>query len=489
MADDDRSASPATAHATGRSPSANNGHLGYGMRRARTMDETAQFRRRSSFNPAGSARSSFTDVQRRGSTFSDLSHNADSPEDGLWNLGKMRSDPPEQTMAATLPLVLALLPALGGLFFEGGNAFATDIILLGLAAVFLRWSVTQPWNWYHAAQEVRVAKDMAMSTPVFETDSDLDLSTTASATTAPEHMLEGEEKGAAHNFTSREAPKSGCYKKWQTERDAAAKGLRRHEKYALAWCFLFPLLGALLLHTIRGQLSQRSEGLVSDYNLHIFVIAAEIRPISHLIGLLHNSTLRKQRIMANNPYEQQDNRDQQFQDLYARIEELETRLSAGEATVEATTVASAEHEQFAVRTIESSVTRNFLEKVQPEVDSVTRAMRRYEKKLSNMTDQIDIRLEYLDQRSNDAIALAAIAARQNNNPGNMITWLFERSTAVVLLPYRTALAIFTIPFRTASSLLGGSSRSTSEKTYKKGRRSSGSGRYNVERQPARVSRK
>lgn len=43
------------------------------------------------------------------------------------------------------PLAFAFLPALAGLFFTNGSAFVTDIILLGLAALFLNWSVRLPW--------------------------------------------------------------------------------------------------------------------------------------------------------------------------------------------------------------------------------------------------------------------------------------------------------------------------------------------------------
>ncbi len=43
------------------------------------------------------------------------------------------------------PLALALFPAVGGLFFQNGSAVVTDMTLLGLAAVFLNWSVRLPW--------------------------------------------------------------------------------------------------------------------------------------------------------------------------------------------------------------------------------------------------------------------------------------------------------------------------------------------------------
>lgn len=45
----------------------------------------------------------------------------------------------------SVPLGLALLPAVGGLLFQDGSALVTDIMLLGLAAIFLNWSVRLPW--------------------------------------------------------------------------------------------------------------------------------------------------------------------------------------------------------------------------------------------------------------------------------------------------------------------------------------------------------
>lgn len=43
------------------------------------------------------------------------------------------------------PLVLALLPGLGGLLFHNGAAVFTDVALLSISAVFLNWSVRLPW--------------------------------------------------------------------------------------------------------------------------------------------------------------------------------------------------------------------------------------------------------------------------------------------------------------------------------------------------------
>lgn len=45
----------------------------------------------------------------------------------------------------SIPLGLALLPAVGGLFFHDGSAVITDMTLLALAAIFLNWAVRLPW--------------------------------------------------------------------------------------------------------------------------------------------------------------------------------------------------------------------------------------------------------------------------------------------------------------------------------------------------------
>jgi hypothetical protein len=43
------------------------------------------------------------------------------------------------------PLAFALLPAVGGMLFTNGSSIITDVMLLGLAAIFLNWSVRIPW--------------------------------------------------------------------------------------------------------------------------------------------------------------------------------------------------------------------------------------------------------------------------------------------------------------------------------------------------------
>lgn len=122
---------------------------GHAFRRAATIDETSQFRRRPPLSQLGTE-ASFDSPRRRSSNFSDYSLGEtrkslrDSTDDIL-NPRGTNLDNHDGSTKATLPLAFALLPALGGVLFQNGSAIITDVMLLGLAAIFLRYTVMQPW--------------------------------------------------------------------------------------------------------------------------------------------------------------------------------------------------------------------------------------------------------------------------------------------------------------------------------------------------------
>lgn len=456
------------------------------FRRATVADEAPQPRRRLPSNTSATAENPFTEARRRSSNFSDLSLNDTQQPirmnaDGMWNPGAQKVQP-----GSVIPLSLALMPALGGVLFTNGSAFLTDVILLGLAAVFLHWSVTQPWAWYRATQGIQLLKDESMMESVFESDSEAEHSAPGSTATAPGRVPEEEgkeEAGGEEELTADEG--STAHKPWETRRESAARELYMHEMLALTWCFLFPMLGAYLLHTIRGQLSRPSEGLVSDYNLCIFLIAAEVRPVAHVLKLIQGRAVRLQRIVASNPHTIKTTRERQIEALCARIDELEARAAAGEM-MSAATQADASN----ARVAEAMVARSVRDGMQPELDALNRAVRRYEKKIAILAGQTDNRLEYLEYRLNDAIALAAVAAKHSTTQGGMASWLLEKTTRIIVVPIQTAVALFMFPFRTLSSLLGRQSRASAERSHRAGRYGRpGSARVNSDRVPARMSRR
>ncbi|OAG34591.1 hypothetical protein AYO21_11236 [Fonsecaea monophora] len=308
----------------------------------------------------------------------------------------------------SLPLGLALLPAVGGMFFKNGSAVITDVTLLGLAAIFMNWALRSPWDWYRAAQATVIAD--AATPPVFspidEAGEDQD----------PLSVNGNGEDGTSKATARAEAARAGL----GTESSAAQKELRAHELLALLSCFVFPLIAAWLLHSIRSQLSRPSEGLVSNYNLTIFILVAEIRPISHLIKMVQRRTLFLQR-RANIDLLRESSRidTQQLRDVSRRLDDLETHVAD---RIAGTGKQKEDHENHALVTQASTAATSEIRKtIQPELDALNRAMRRYEKRSTISSVQIEARLQDLETRLHDVVSLAAAAQRNADRiPNNYV---------------------------------------------------------------------
>lgn len=117
---------------------------GHALRRSFTVDES---RRRSPLGQISSEHSSFPEPLRRRSSSNFTDYSLGDARDLLNPKVKDRRDvsPPESSSLGVAALTCALLPPVAGLFFKNGSALATDLLLLGVAGIFLHWSVTQPW--------------------------------------------------------------------------------------------------------------------------------------------------------------------------------------------------------------------------------------------------------------------------------------------------------------------------------------------------------
>lgn len=216
--------------------------------------------------------------------------------------------------------------------------------------------------------------------------------------------------------------------------DEARLELRRNEMMALIACFAGPLIGAYLLHAIRSQLTRPAEGLVSNYNLTIFVMGAELRPIHHVIKMKQARMLHLQRLVRSD--DKLDYRKADIQDLSARLANLEARATESPQNTD----------------IESlKIGATVRQGIQPQLDALNRAVRRYEKRQAAQSMQTEARFQELDSRLRDALALAAAAARTGQRPGivavlltwsaNLISLGIQASWAVATYPYRTVVAI------------------------------------------------
>ncbi len=242
----------------------------------------------------------------------------------------------------------------------------------------------------------------------------------------------GAENGTTADFTESKSDKS-------LAQSLAASELRFHELIALFTCFLFPLIGAWLLHTIRSQLSRPSEGLVSNYNLTVFLLAAELRPLAHLTKLVQARTLHLQRTLTPSLINGAlSHEPQKINDLSARLDDLEAHIAA--------TATSAPNNCIITPTT-AETTAEVRKSLQPDIDALNRAVRRYEKRATLLSMQTESRLQDLESRMADAITLAAAAERSNARKprhGSALM-LLDWVCAAVILPVRTIKLCINLP--------------------------------------------
>ncbi|KAF1808443.1 hypothetical protein P152DRAFT_462589 [Eremomyces bilateralis CBS 781.70] len=323
------------------------------------------------------------------------------------------------------PLAFGLLPAVGGLLFKNGSAFVTDILLLGLAAIFLNWFVRLPWHWYYSAQAVQYLEPPPIAPPsdtiIEEEDDEIE-------------SLDQSGEPKAKKPPKEQPPRTDDQSNHAAQ--AASQELRKRELLALGACFSGPLLGAYLLHTIRGQLSRPSEGLVSNYNLTIFLLVSELRPCSHLIKMIQTQTLHLQRIVQS--HGDTSLPPSSSEDLLSRITSLELQAAGTPGDHES----KGSQPEWNATDIADDVYSN----IQPQLDALTRAVRRYEKRATTQTIQTEARLQDLELRLRDAISLAAAAAESGQRPG-LVTGVVHGVASAIMMPIHVLRSIFMYPLQ------------------------------------------
>lgn len=280
-------------------------------------------------------------------------------------------------------------------------------------------------DWYHEAQHRRyeygAPSGARFDDSILEEDEDGIESSDerpASAPVGPQDTKTGSNEPASTN----------------SAQEDASKALRQEELFAFAGCFLGPLLGAVLLHTIRGQLT-RAEGIVSNFNLGIFFLGAEIRPFRRLIKMRKERIWHLQRIVRSSAVDGVQGAD--AEQVQQRLADLEARLDGPTANSEVDI---------------SKLSAEMRQSTQLQLDALNRAVRRYEKRNMAQTLQIEARFQELGSRLKDALALAAAAARTGQRPGMMsttITWLASLINSVV----QTAWIVATYPLRTVAAAI------------------------------------
>lgn len=214
------------------------------------------------------------------------------------------------------------------------------------------------------------------------------------------------------------------------------------------------MIGAWLLHTIRSQLSRPSEGLVSNYNLTIFLLAAELRPLAHLARLIQARTLYLQRSLDPSPTETISPDLQKITDLCARLDDLEAHIAASALPP---THPPSNPSLSSTTTTPNQITTEVRKSLQPDLDALNRTVRRYEKRATLLSMHTESRLQDVESRMADAITLAAAAersnARQRPKHGSFTLILLDWLCAAVVLPLQLVQLCVNLPMKIFRSLI------------------------------------
>ncbi len=211
---------------------------------------------------------------------------------------------------------------------------------------------------------------------------------------------------------------------------------------ALASCLAGPLLGAYILHILRTHVSQLGDELVSNLNLTLFVLCAEIRPLRHLMKMAQARTLYLQKVVREDPYAEEKIDSTLILGLSGRLNELESTIARNNNTPGTDVAISGATE----------IAKKVQTTMQPQIDALNRAVRRYEKRATAQMIQTEARLQDLDKRLKDTLSLAAAAATYAQTPSTfdiLLEWL----SSLFLLPLRAAWAACVYPFFLANSAL------------------------------------
>ena len=98
--------------------------------------------------------------------------------------------------------------------------------------------------------------------------------------------------------------------------------------------------------------------------------------------------------------------------------------------------------------------------LQPDIDALNRAVRRYEKRATLLSLQTESRLQDLEKRLGDALTLAAAAERSSQSPRQrrgsgvgLVLDLVDDLVAVATLPIQICWTVVTLPWRLVASLV------------------------------------
>ncbi|KAF7726421.1 hypothetical protein EC973_008755 [Apophysomyces ossiformis] len=275
------------------------------------------------------------------------------------------------------PIVVALVPTLGA-FFAGNADIWSDFILVLLILYYVYKWLTVPWAYYESARSRRIFHQNAS-------------------------QLDDKKRLAEHE-----------------RRQAMAQELRRHELVGLIWVVISPAVAGYTLQYSRYFLNNY-ERYMSSFNVVVFVLAASVKPLAHVVTLLRERTLHLQSELQVT--------DGQLQHLQDKLELMEDELQ---------TLRKA----FATKKDLGQVTNE----LNPTLQHLIKAIKRLEKKESTLRQWSEDRFVSIDKKVQEFDRFICYRIEQDQRqdhglivtmillPLNMTIWFAHRMSWLLPIP-------------------------------------------------------
>ncbi|CCG81870.1 Putative uncharacterized protein [Taphrina deformans PYCC 5710] len=269
------------------------------------------------------------------------------------------------------PTMIALFPVFASFFFGSHTEHWTDLLLLGLVAVYLHNCVTVPWGYYKASRR-------------------------------------------RYKTANRER---------MTDRQVAVdKKLRNAEIQAFGGLLLGPLLGAGLLNYVRGSMARPANGLITNFNITVFVLAAELRPLRIAYGYLnHRSEVLQEELIDVVP--------SQYEELVRKVEDLEARFEERKSSPNGQTRSDPWQSGSDTPVRDDA-----------EITQIKFALRKFEKHDAQLKAEYENKLYALERK----LADLGTRSRLDESNGTSVVQMVE---GLLLLPIRMSWVVLTLPAR------------------------------------------
>jgi hypothetical protein len=226
---------------------------------------------------------------------------------------------------------------------------------------------------------------------------------------------------AAHNMPSQmdQDPKRREYS--NKRKESVEEELRRHELIGLVWVVISPAVAGYTLQYSRYFLSNYDK-YMSTFNVTVFVLAATLKPLVHVMALLRERTLFLQSEMLVN--------ESEIDVLAKKLEMMEEELDGL-------------RKAFATKRELGQVANG----ITPSIQNLSKAMKRFEKKETALRSWSEDRFTELDQKVQDFDQFICYSIEQDQKksaqrilvtfmflPINLTFWAARRMTGLLPIP-------------------------------------------------------